>query len=769
LVLIVGFVIGALIYTYHQGVRHRNVQVKLGSDRAAARFLARAGIDALKHAFREAPDPGRIDPEQADTRSASLLPFMLGSPETLARTIEARTRGTDDHRELLDQLLGAAALAPLDDLARRFPSARVRLELAMSAAPLVSGSVLKDFALKSVTLRYRSTATVRRAQEAFEAPDSLTVYSRLPAVVSRMTLAATGLPGGANTHRVTASGADAGGMAPLVLFHAPADLDPLTQDPFRSGSAAAPRRMETEPRVAAAADLVGASKGRGLVLLSGGGVDRRVDLQVASGAGPFGEYHSIYPPAGGRTSYPAAQRLADQPPKMRAFAPPDPRDPRIRQAAFVQGAVFGFFDGIDAQALLGDPPAPAIVPSGTSQIKLYGTATHPSAAAVLGNVHRVMAGLSGVATDRDATSRDEGEQRSAVGRDLPVREGIDPFLRDCDASTFAAELARERAIDPPYARLLPFGEHGRIANENATADLDGDGTRETRVASEAPHDPLPLDLASWKYSNLFETHDEYRTVMSKYVSFPANLSLALAAGSADRSAEVLRGIAFGKDRPPGAHDDWLLTGVMVPHRDGLHAGAAYLDTRGAPPEQLDAALAMGSSSLYPGQPTYVIRGQRMFERYFMPGGVIDLLGLRVQVLPERPEDPPVLSFDREVQVAPGSGGVLDVPIFRAKGLSNAGEPGRAGPLLVRCDELVLAGRGPFEAVFVPGTIVMEGVTDYAVIRGSLALSGAPTSLSHPLVVCWDPRTDPTSPVAPLEYRIAFAERAARIYDLLDRP
>ena len=58
------------------------------------------------------------------------------------------------------------------------------------------------------------------------------------------------------------------------------------------------------------------------------------------------------------------------------------------------------------------------------------------------------------------------------------------------------------------------------------------------------------------------------------------------------------------------------------------------------------------------------------------------------------------------------------------------------------------------------------MTDYTVIRGSLASAGMPASLTNPLVVQYDPRNDPTAQSATLYWRAAF-RRDQRQYDLED--
>lgn len=183
---------------------------------------------------------------------------------------------------------------------------------------------------------------------------------------------------------------------------------------------------------------------------------------------------------------------------------------------------------------------------------------------------------------------------------------------------------------------------------------------------------------------------------------------------------------------------------------------------------LAEAIFAGARARYPAETTYMVRGQAKFQEIFMPGGQIDLQGLKVMVVRERPEDRPGLEFDGEVAVKPGSGGTLITERFKARALKNPGTGSGYAPLVLQAQELVMAGKGPFEGVIVPGNIVQERVSDYTVIRGSLAVGSLPGSLANPLVVQYDPRNDPTAPDATQYYRAHF-RRDARAYELEDRP
>jgi hypothetical protein len=770
-VMVVSVVIGALVFAYFQAFKHRDAQVRLASDRAAARFLARGALDVLKAGMREAADPKGLANPNLET--GPLLEFLLADAASIEKRYKQKTDGKDDHRELLEQLLGKPALEPLDKLVEKLPGAKVKLFLTLEPKPYQDWDkvpVLADPVLKTVAISYRAEAYVRKARETFKTREQLTVYSRLPNGISRFTFVGSTEVGFLNSHRVLASGEDAGGTLPIVLIHSPEDCDPMTENPFelRPGAQKALQTKITGP-----GDLMKMADDRGMLYMRAPR-ERPALLQVASGGTPFGEYHTVYQPQGGKTARPAAQTLPDQPQKMKTFrvpyvAPLLP-DETFQLQSFVTAAVFGFFAEIDGEESMMGPPPQGALPDGCSQIKPFGTGTHPSAGLVIGHVNRAMAGLSNIAVDRDDTGKDEADQAAAAGRPLPVRETVDPFLRHASAGAYASDLASEGGGSAP-SRLLPF-QHA--VNKNLAPDLDGDGRPDAAVASEVQHPFLPLGSGAWRYGNLFENHDEYARVMSKFVVFPANLSLYLGAQPLERAREVLLNAGFAKSGGPPM-DDWVLERFELPHRDTLHTMMdkqkgvpAYLDTRTATIEQLDEVLTKGGRALYPSERTMVVRGQRRFEELFMPGGQMDLQGLKVYVDKEKPDDTEHgLVFDGEVRVKPGSGGWLSTTRVRAKSLVNGGEGADYAPLVIDA-ELEMTGKGPFECIFVGHKISQDKVKDYTVLRGSVALPPMNTDLQKPLVIAYDPRNDPTGKSAQLYYRLGFST-GPRTYELEDRP
>src|SRR5205085_10499925 len=127
-------------------------------------------------------------------------------------------------------------------------------------------------------------------------------------------------------------------------------------------------------------------------------------------------------------------------------------------------------------------------------------------------------------------------------------------------------------------------------------------------------------------------------------------------------------------------------------RDTLHQALAtrgaskyYLDTKGQDMHALAETIQNGANARYPHEVTYIVKGQKKFEEIFMPGGQIDLQGLKVMVVREKPEDPPPLIFEGEVTVKPGSGGTLMTEVFQAKALHNAGTEAGYAPFVLQAN------------------------------------------------------------------------------------
>ena len=747
----VAAVVGALVVAFYTGVLTRTAQVKLASDAAAARYLARGALEALSFAAGEAslPPPAGVP---VSTRGPDLFSHLLSAPEVLAQPV-LRDRGAEDDRAWLTARVGSGALASVDRLAKKLPEASVKVFVSFAVPPRAPGPV-KDPVVKAAVMTLRAVARVRHAEEEASLARSLYVYSLLPPA-GKFTLAATAA-GPLATSRVDQEGhpwKDA--EMPVVLIHHPADGDPGAGDPFGPASVVKTYVARSVP----ASDLVTAHAARGLVYLASGTEAPEVWLPLASGGAPWGEAHALAAPQDGHAASLSAKPLADQPPALHTFTAPDLSDPEVKQGCTLQGAVLPLSEEVDG-TLLGPHPDPqATGDTAVSRLKLHGTAAMPSPTAVIGSAFHVLAAISDIAVDRDVTDADEVAQERAAGRRLPARDGIEPFLAWSDEGSYDADIAMERSVaEPSYGTLRPFGMQGRIKNLNAWVDSASGGR--VQVASEVGHDPIVLDLTFWKYSNLFSGFPEYRRVMSKYLPIPVNLLLDLAGRPAEQSLELLRQAAFGKTAP-GGWSDYVVTRFTLAHRDALHrepavGGATWLDTATAPPDALAKLLAAKTGERWPGEPAVVVHGQKAFEQRFMVNGQLDLAGLRVIVEPLPGDAAPPLIFDRPLVVK--QGGVLEVARLAAPAIL-AAEGAGWSPLTVRTAELTLRGHGPFEGVFVAGAVHMENVTDSAVIRGSLLTSAVPGGLPRPLVIAWDPRNDPTGEAAPASYRVASVKKS----------
>lgn len=795
-VLVLSLVMGALVLSYQESFRQRNVQVRLNTDRVSARFLARAAIDTLRYGFRESPDPSRLA-GQVDLEAGPILPFLLADTKSVMKRVARRVGDAGDHRALLEQLLGADAFAGLDRLTAEVPGAQVQVFADMATGAPPAGPI-KDVALKTLFLNLRAVARVRKAVESYAFTETLTVYSLLP-VAAKFTLAGVNV-GSVNTAKITTEGKAGDGPAPLVLFHHPSDCDVVAASPFEGTPGSEKPLVE---KAVAAKDVVKANGDRGFVFLDSSEADRAVRLHVGAGGTPFGEMHTVYAPQNGKTHEPQPAAIPDPPGKFQAFAPDNPTSPGVKQAAELEGAALGYHKDTNAQGALAplpaaptgnptgpgyDEPAPDVVYTGdapppdfdptaggdpaavdappepvspaaleglaASRILPFGTGTFPSPTAVLGNVQRAVAWIANIGVDRDATADDENAQATAAGRKVPAIDAHEPVLVNADEYSFKADVGAESATIVTYRRLRPFGDNGQVTNVNA------------EFAGEDP--TIALDLTQWKYSALFDDYGQYKAVMSRELAFPANFSLSLPAQAPEQAAEILRNLALNRPLPAPIDDYWLKE-VRVEHRDRLHLALddrTWLDLKGSAPDALRTALGEGLTRRHPADDAVEVRGQKELERLFLVGGTLDLKGLRVRVITEGGRGVASVTVPAVLNVR--GGGVLECERFESAGIANPGQGDSFAPFVLRTRELVLAGKGPYEALISARTIRQEDIRTYSVIRGALYMDEPQLDNRFPLVVSWDPRLDPTGPDAALYYRLAY-QPGSRGYDLLERP
>lgn len=749
-VVLMGILVGGLVFAYYQSFRARDAQVRRSGDAIRARFLARSAIEHLRFSLRERMLRAKPNPAP-DVESGPWDALMLGDEPTLRKAFAARGPEGEDHREFVKTLLGPAILDPIDDITRSTAGAKVTYHLALKEVlPLAPETALKDPVMKNFSIEMKVRADVRQSSVTLAQVEGFRIYSVMPEGSSRFTLAVLGAVDH-NSLRIDETGTPLDpGANPIVLVHHPEDGNPVTEDTF---APATDRRLGPPGGGELPAKAIDQMTGRGLVYMSKSADNR---LNLASGHAPLGEYFSVF--GGNNRFYPEAQQLEEQPGALEGLTIPDPRDPNVKQRPFIQGAVFGLYQDVNQEGLLDSlPPPPAKVL--VSRLKVFGTARHPSTTLLLGKVYRRMAALSDVAMDRDVSGTDEADQAASTGgATLPERETIDPFLRGADEAAYTADLERE-ARNEALSTLKPFNSPalppGRLINKNQMVDLDGDGVPEQMVASELLHQPLPIDRNEYRYGKFFAAYDEYRRFMSKTLELPANFYPHLAGKELTEARKLLSQLAF---RDPGLvnNQDYLLEDFRLKHTSGLHksfkeageGGTLYFDTGGMEASQVDTLLKNGVEGT---RDIVVVRGQRAFEAAFMSGGQLDLQGLEVLVYGERPEDPSKLVFPGVIKVK--RGGVLKVEELEVSGMTNSGTGPEFEPLQVRTSSLVIRGAEPVEGAFSTPAVTTTGTGTNAFLRGSLVAQGpAHLAASKPLVLMYDPRMDPTGPEAAAHYR-----------------
>jgi len=758
-VVIMGFIVGALAVAFFTARRHHDAQIRRGGDDHRARFLARGTLEYLRFALREKllrRHPGQ-DP---DVRGGEFHEFILADPTSLEKfwREKAPSDREKDHRDFFKQLLGESSLRPIDDLVARFPDATVTLRFDLDrpdlplVTPLAPGSAIVDPVLKRLNFRLECRARVRKARSTYTIAETLRVDHQLPTGKGKFTLALLRTEEAYhNGHLVSEKGEDQGGLAPVVLIHNPVDGDPLNGDPFKAdvwGTPLLSASLSDDPR-RWATEL----EDRGFVYISS---RDPVFLNLASGAGPAGEYHTIYKPES-KPEYPVATKLAEQPQNLEGFRAP--AGDNVFQSAWVQGAVFGFYEGFARDLLPLNLPPDAPGPM-SSTLRIFGTPAMPSGTLVYGEVFRRLGAISGLAIDRDDTTFDENEQYDAVKIQLPQREAIDPFFRNIDEDPFQSDATLEAQEQPP-ANLIPFSSPGfgpyRVRNVNLQADTNDDGLPDAIVASEMIHNPLALDRGYYKYSTMFDGYGDYARYMSKLVDIPANACLELATQKAPKTFAALAELAFA--RPDvGQKEDRILTDIVIDHQSAFHQRIGKEHGHFHAIDTLDggrAGLERTFTSGIPGEREIVfVEGEQEFKRRFLRSG-LDLMGLEVRILPSPDgSSPSRLVFEGPVSVQ--SGGIIQVDEFRVTALNNPKQGVDFESVEIRCNRLVLLDRGPVDAAIVTPKVVTEGDAEYSVIRGSLVAVGPATSeMTRPLILAWDPRIDPTKPTTTVHYRGRF--------------
>lgn len=744
LVLTLAIATGSIVLLYQASFRVRDRQVRYGPDEILARFLARGAVETL--AYGVELDVGvSLPPRPGGT---SLRDVLALDGRALAAFIAQQTRGRDDHRKLLELLLGERPFQWIERMRTEHPQSRLtyKLDLAVTGKPFPG---LSDPVEKMVDLGLEARCEVGHAESTYRNVLTLAVYSELPWVLSKFALICPDAQADSvNTLSTTVRGEAIGPSAPVVVFNAPEDFS--ADDPLFGGTGRAEGVFAPELLAATTAELAAKLAARGASYLGAGSPERPLTLRLASGGAPAGQNFQALPASAGSPRHPQASPLADQPPRLVDFRPLTAGGGPA-QRPWVQGAVLGYYQGIDSEQLLGPAATGEDGGDASALIRPVGTAAHPSAGLVYGNAWAGLAALSDLAIDRDATGADEVAQRS-TGRGEPAeRDGVDPFLRNVRSSEFQADVAREASGLPPQF-LNPFSSPelapGFVTNLNAALEPDpADAT-------------VRLDLSKYRYGELFGSWREYSRTMSKRVSVPYNALLRAASGPGDPAGGLLERTAFGATAPSLQAD--LLREARWQHRDPLHAQLErtaghrdYVDTTDDGRAGLDRLVRIARRRPRYSPAFVTCKGEALFRESFLAGTVLDLAGCDVSVTAAAPPAPAPRLDLGDLQVAPGGGGVLRASEVKLRSLTNRSTGKEFSPVVMAVGRLVLQGAGPFEGCFiVEESLALEGEASPAVVRGFVydGRGSGLSSLSGPLAIVFDPRLDPTGPEAHEHYR-----------------
>ncbi|MBI4871102.1 MAG: hypothetical protein HY814_06005 [Candidatus Riflebacteria bacterium] len=745
LVLVLVVLIGSVVLLYEASFRVRDKEARYDADQVLARYLTRGAVETLAYAVELELD----EPLPPTVGGHSLRDVLALDAKGLSAILERTTRSSTDHRPLLETLLGEAPFRLIEEMKRAYPKAVLtyQLDVTVSGQPFKG---LTDPVQKFVELGLQAHCELGHADATYRNVLTLVVYSELPWVVSRLVAV---WPQSAqdelNTVSNSVQGERLGGPHPVVVFNAPEDLD--VKDPLFGGQPQPEGRFGAGQLGGSVAELEQKLTQRGASYLGSSSPDHRRILRIASGGPPAGQYFQVYPSPTGQTNYPQAQRLVDQPRLIENFRPPTPGG-GPNQRVWIQGAVLGYYRGIDSEALLGVPTPGEDSGEGSGILRPLGTAAHPSAGLLYGNVRAGLAAISDLAVDRDESDADEEAQRAVCRCEPPERESIDPFLRGVQSRDYQEDLVNE-AGGLPYRHLLSFNSPGwppgQVWNLNA------------------PIEPSPgmvhlqLDLQRYRYANLFETWGEYSRVSSHRLALPYNSLMTFASQGAGAAASRLLDVAFGAG-DAGLEAD-VLRAARWPCSDPLHkaieasAGTLmYLETTGLDPAALDQlVLAAGGQPRYT-RATIVCKGEKLFRDSFVDGNALDLEGCEVAVVPEKVGAPSPRLDLGDLRVAPGGGGgILRAPEVTLRSVTNSASGASFAPLVIVANRLVLKGAGPFEACFIlEQSLSLEGEEKPVVVKGLVYdLTGRLlAALAKPMAIVWEPRQNPLGLDADQHYR-----------------
>ncbi len=711
-------------------LRHRDVWTHRYSSGEIALNLARAGLANMLFSLRQSLAPCQIEPQ--NLARAPLYAFLLQDCEAIERAVEqGRSAGGDDSA-LVRQLLGDGAMEPTIRLLSRYRGSRLTLWVRFDARPLHGdgskpGDVTRRYSdpvEKEISLRVVSTAEVDTALRTVWSEKAIRVYDLLLPVTPRFTAFARASAKGSaaiNDLACDASGrpSQPGDPGPTVLYHDNPKMAPALKlpQPHQPGWLC----MGDDPVV---------------FKLTAGGLPAGEDFHLCS----TGEKPQ------GRTVDHAPQTLT-------SARPNDPGHPGEQQAPMLQAACWGYHDGMDPLLLFSRPDFTEL----SSRLHLFGTAAVPSPTRVYGMATQGLALYSDLAIDRDATGKDEADQKASCGLELKQRESIDPFLRTVTAAQFDEDAAREQAGDPPQ-NLVPFSSPGqspyRVENRNALIDADGDGVAETVVPSEIGREILSLDPVEYRYSKLFGEYATYDAWSSREVRLAANAIPELMQKSPD-DAFLMLATAFLPRSAAIGLDDHILESreMLLPYTDPLHEAVTpdgskrwHFSGQAEPGEDL---RAFSPEAIVGNRVCWQMPAEEFVARFVRKqaagGATLDLGGR-------------ALAVDGTIELPAGTR-VVSPGLVQAGGVRLHGDflQGESfAPVSLSAGSVEFKDATTVQAALWAGS---AGAPKGLILAGSLATPQVPELAAlRGCTVVYDGRFDPTGPDAHLYYREAMSDR-----------
>ncbi|MBI3893677.1 MAG: hypothetical protein HY303_19330 [Candidatus Wallbacteria bacterium] len=541
MIYLVAALLSVLAVFVFRDMRHRDVWTHRYSSGEAALAMAQGGVSTVLFAIRNAIQPVSLI---GDVNKDTLFAFLLQDPGAIRLAQDRVSSRGGDFTEFILQSCGATALDPIRRVLMRYPGAKLRLFLRIVPMPLhVTLSVgkqdvndkFRDPVEKEVKLRVVATVAYGGATRTAWTEKAIRVYSTLIPLTPRFTAyVKDGGPDGqvANEYLSDRSGAPVtdGDLGPTVLYNNGEHVDPTSKVPQPPSPGLL--FFGTNPTI--------------FKLTAGGGQWKGEDFHLSQEGGP-----------------PRAFAVDNPPPAIAAARPHDPDHSDEEQALMIQGAFWGYHQGMNFLALFGRDG----FDERSSRLHLFGDQDLPSPTQAIGRVLQGLAMYTDLAIDRDATGKDEDEQRKACARDLPVRESVDPFLKRVTSSEYSTDTTRESAGQPTTS-LIPFNSPGlppwSVVNQNYRCDG-------AVLPSEVGRETIRLDPATYQYSLLFGTFELYNSWACREVQVAANEVPELMQRPAAESFQLLaRALLPFKSNPAFADKLADVVKFQLAYTDPLH-------------------------------------------------------------------------------------------------------------------------------------------------------------------------------------------------------